>query len=92
MHVICKPVVVVSNLQLDIIHRLRAQAAVLEEQEELADLIELKTCTICCFIQTCFKLNAVLSQRNSAPRDVEEELESLGRKILILLSKRCFQG
>ena len=41
-----KLVVVASNLQLDIVHRLRAQAAVLEEQEELADLAELKTCTV----------------------------------------------
>ena len=36
--------VMVTTLQLDIVHRLCAQANVLEEEEELADLVGLKAC------------------------------------------------
>lgn len=82
-----KAQVVAPNLQLDVVHGLCTQAAVLEEEEESSDLVQLKASAIARLIQSGLELDAILGQGHLVPGDVEELLQSLSRQVLVLLTE-----
>ena len=85
-------VVVATNLQLDVIDGLGAQARTSKEEVEATHVVEGKSSSVACFIQPCLKLHRVLSEAHLATGAVEELLQSLCRQILVHLAEGILQG